>query len=64
MRVVFTYDKKDLNKIQEIIKSCNPKEIPVMTTTINHIRVNDKAMLRLTIEGNEKDVKNLVQLLG
>jgi len=64
MRVVYTYDVEDLEKIQGIIKGYNPKEIPVLTTQINHIKDEGKARLRLIIEGNDNDVKNLVTLLG
>ncbi|MCP4181189.1 MAG: hypothetical protein GY756_25785 [bacterium] len=64
MRVAFTYDVENLEKIREIIKGYNPKEIPVLTTQINHIKEEGKARLRLTINGNENDVKNLVNLLG
>lgn len=64
MRVSFVYDVENLEKIQEIIKGYNPKEIPVLTTQINHIKEDDKVRLRLTIEGNDNDVKKLVTLLG
>ncbi len=64
MRVVYTYDVENLKKIQEIINGYNPKEIPVLTTQINHIRENDKARLMLTINGNDNDVQNLVNLLN
>ncbi|MCI2230319.1 hypothetical protein MC378_14160 [Polaribacter sp. MSW13] len=63
MRVVYTYDVENLKKIQEIINGYNPKEIPVLTTQINHIRENGKVRLRLTINGNDNDVQNLVNLL-
>lgn len=64
MRVVYTYDVENLKKIQEIINGYNPKEIPVLTTQINHIKDEGKTRLRLTIDGNDNDVKNLVTLLG
>ncbi|WP_338359831.1 hypothetical protein [Yeosuana marina] len=64
MRVTFIYDIENLEKIREIIKSYNPKEIPALTTRINHVRIDDSAKIRLTIDGNENDVKNLVNLLG
>ena len=64
MRVSFVYDVENLQKIQKIINDYSPKEIPVLTTQINHIRDEGKARIRLTIEGNDIDVKNLVSLLG
>jgi len=64
MRVVYTYDVGNLEKIQEIINGYNPKEIPHLTTQINHIRENDSVKIRLIINGNDNDVRNLVNLLN
>lgn len=64
MRVVYTYNVENLKKIKEIINSYNPKEIPNITTQINHIRENDSVKIRLTINGNDNDVQNLVNLLN
>ena len=64
MRVVFIYEVENLEKIREIIKGYNPKEIPVLTTQINHVNEGGQARLRLTIEGNDDDVNNLTRLLN
>ncbi len=64
MRVVFIYEVGNLEKIREIIKGYNPKEIPVLTTQINHVNEGGQARLRLTIEGNDDDVNNLTRLLN
>ena len=63
MKVSLLYDIEDLNTIREVINSYNPKKIPVITTRINHIRIDDKAMIRLIIEGNDEDVNSLVERL-
>ena len=64
MRVVYTYDVEDLEKIQGIIKGYNPKVIPNITTQINHIRENNKVRLRVAITGEDNAVQNLVNLLN
>lgn len=63
MSVRFIIEPNDLEGVKEIIKSYNPKEFPALTTRLNHVRIDDTAKIRLTIDGNENDVKNLVDLL-
>ena len=64
MRIVFTYDVVHGEKIVEVIKNYNLIKIPNMTTQINHIRRNDTPMIRLLINGDDDDVKNLINLLN
>jgi hypothetical protein len=63
MKVRFIAELEDLDSIREVIKSYNPIEIPDLTTQLNHVRVDDTAKIRLTIDGNDNDVKCLVDLL-
>lgn len=64
MKVRFIAELKDLNGIREIIKNYNPKDIPTITTQLNHIRIDNTAKIRLTIDGNDNDVKGLVDILS
>lgn len=63
MKVSYILGLEDLDAVREVIKNYTPKEIPHMTTRLNHVRVKNEAKIRLTIEGDDNDVKGLVDIL-
>ena len=63
MIATFSFDIEDLKKVNKILNEFKHEELPPLTTRINRINIDKTPMYRLTIDGNDKDVKDLVDIL-
>jgi hypothetical protein len=64
MEVSYIFEHKDLNKINDILSGYESQFFPRLMTKINNVKVDDQAKLRVTLDGNETDIKNVVDIFS
>lgn len=63
MKVRFIAGTEDLDAIRKVIKDYESTEFPHLSAQLNHVRIDNAVKIRITIDGNDKDVKGLVDVL-